>query len=178
MGESFQGFAGGSRLRIRADRRHHPESPRRRHLSKGGLEAHAIGRSRGGLTTKIHAAVDALGLPVRFLITPGHWGDCPQARGLIEGLEGVGHVIADAGYDADHLRNFIADDLGATAQIKQNPTRSGAKPIDWTLYKERNLVERFFNQIKRFRRIALRCEKTVASFKGFVSLACAMAWLA
>ncbi|MCA3509886.1 MAG: transposase, partial [Rhodobacter sp.] len=66
---------------------------------------------------------------------------------------------------------------GATAQIKQNPSRSGTKAIDWALYEERNLVERFFNQIKRFRRIALRCEKTVASFKGFVSLACAMAWL-
>ena len=92
-------------------------------------------------------------MPIRFLITPAHWGDCPQARGLIEGLQGVGHVIADAGYDADHLRNFIADDLGATAQIKQNPTRSGTKAIDWALYKERNLVERFFNQIKRFRRI-------------------------
>ena len=86
-------------------------------------------------------------------------------------------MIADAGYDADHLRDFIANELGATAQIKQNPTRSGTKSIDWTLYKERNLVERFFNQIKRFRRIALRCEKTIASFSALVSLACAMAWL-
>lgn len=97
---------------------------------------------------------------------------------MIEGLQGVGHVIADAGYDADHLRGFIADDLGAIAQIKQNPTRAGTKTIDWTLYKERNLVERFFNQIKRFRRIALRCQKTIASCRSFVSLACAMAWLA
>ena len=119
-----------------------------------------------------------MGLPIRFLITPGHWGDCPQARALIEGLEGVGHVIADAGCDAGHLRSFIADDLGATAQIKQNPSRSGTKAIDRDLCKERNLVERFFNQIKRFRRIALRCEKTIASFTGFVALACAMAWLA
>lgn len=86
-------------------------------------------------------------------------------------------MIADAGYDADHLRDFIANKLGATAQIKQNPTRSGTRSIDWTLYKERNLVERFLNQIKPFRRIALRCEKTIASFSGFVSLACAMAWL-
>ncbi len=93
-------------------------------------------------------------------------------------MQGVGHVIADAGYDADHLRDFIANELGATAQIKQNPTRSGSKLIDRALYKERNLVERFFNRIKRFRRIALRCEKTVASFHGFVALACAMAWLA
>jgi transposase len=62
----------------------------------------------------------------------------------------------------------IADDLGATPQIKQNPTRSGTRAIDWTLSKERNLVERIFTQINRFRRIALRCEMTVASFRGFV----------
>ena len=143
----------------------HLQGSCRRDLSKGGLEAHAIrcpagdcrqlprgGRSTGGLTTKIHAAVDA--------------------------LEGVGHVIADAGYDADHLRDFIAAERGAVAQIKQNPTRSGSKLIDWALYKERNLVERFLNRIKRFRRIALRCEKTAAAFQGFVALACAMAWLA
>lgn len=122
--------------------------------------------------------MDALGLPVRFEITPGHWGDCPQAQHLIAGLEGVGHVIADAAYDADPLRRFIADDLGAKPQIKQNPTRRGHPPIDWALYKERHLVECFFNRIKRFRRIALRCEKTVASFRDLVALACAMAWLA
>jgi len=97
---------------------------------------------------------------------------------LIEGLAKVGHVIADAAYDADHLRRFIADDLRATAQIKQNPTRSGSKAIDWAIYKERHLVECFFNRIKRFRRIALRCEKTVSSFRAFVALACAMTWLA
>jgi len=95
----------------------------------------------------------------------------------------VAHVIADAGYDADTLREFIAKDLGAkdlgaSAQIKQNPTRSGRRAIDRALYKERHLVECFFNRIKRFRRIALRCEKTVSSFGAFVHLACAMAWLA
>lgn len=83
--------------------------------------------------------------------------------------------MADAAYDADSLRDFIADGLGATAQIKQNPMRTGRKTIDWTLYKERHLVECFFNRIKRFRRIALRCEKTVSSFRAFVALACAMA---
>jgi len=178
MGESLQGLTDGPRLRVRAGRRDNLQGPRGRDVSKRGPEAHAIGRSRGGLTTKVHAAVDALGLPLRFEITPGHWGDCPQARGLLEGLEGVGHVIADAAYDADHLRAFIAEDLGATAQIKQNPTRSGTKAIDWTLYKERHLVECFFNKIKRFRRIALRCEKTVSSFRAFIAIACAMAWIA
>jgi len=76
------------------------------------------------------------------------------------------------------LRTVIVDDLGATAQIKQNPSRSGTKAIDQEHYKERNRVERFFNQIKCFRRIALRCEKTIASFTGVVALECAMAWLA
>jgi len=86
--------------------------------------------------------------------------------------------MADAAYDADNLRDFIAAELGATAQIKQNPTRTSRKTIDWALYKERHLVECFFNRIKRFRRIALRCEKTASSFRAFVSLACAMVWLA
>lgn len=115
---------------------------------------------------------------MRFEIAPGHWGDCPQAQGLIAGLEGVGHGIADAGHDADPLRRFIAEELGAKPQIKQNPTRAGRPPIDWALYKERHLVEGLFNRIKRFRRIALRCEKTVTSSRAFVALACAMTWLA
>lgn len=121
--------------------------------------------------------MDALGLPIRLTVTPGQWGDCPQARGLIEGLTGIGHVMADAAYDADYLRQIIADDLGAVAQIKQNPTRTAKQTIDRALYKERHLIECFFNRIKRFRRIALRCEKTVSSFRAFVDLACAMAWL-
>ena len=109
--------------------------------------------------------------------TPGQRGDCPQAQGLLEGLLGVDHVIADAAYDSDALRAFIAEDLGATAQIKANPTRKRTHPIDWTLYKERHQIECFFNRLKRFRRIALRCEKTLPAFMGFVHLACAMIWL-
>ncbi|AVL54931.1 hypothetical protein CEP88_13100 [Roseobacter denitrificans] len=83
----------------------------------------------------------------------------------------------DAAQDADHLRAFIADDLNATAHIKRNPTRQEDRPIDWLLYRERYLIECFFNRLKRFRRIALRCERTVSSFKAFVDLACAMAWI-
>ncbi|KQN78859.1 transposase [Sphingomonas sp. Leaf62] len=129
------------------------------------------------MTTKLHAAVDAIGLPIRIHPTPGQRGDRPQAETLLAGLKGVGHVIADAAYDADPLRAFIADDLGATAQIKANPSRTAKPPIDWRLYKERHQVECFFNKLKRFRRIALRCEKTITAFMGFVHLACAMIWL-
>jgi transposase len=96
---------------------------------------------------------------------------------LLTGLKGVGHVIADAAYDADPLRTFIANSLGATAHIKANPSRTVKPPIDWRLYKERHQVEYFFNKLKRFRRIALRCEKTISAFMGFVHLACAMIWL-
>jgi transposase len=116
-------------------------------------------------------------LPIRIHPTPGHRGDAPQAKALLFGWQGVGHVIADAAYDADPLRAFIADELKATAQIKANPSRTGKPPIDWRLYKERHQVECFFNKLKRFRRIALRCEKTIPAFMGFVHLACAMIWL-
>ncbi len=115
---------------------------------------------------------------MRFVITPGHWGDCPQAKALVKGLVGVGHVIADTAYDADHFRRFVDEDLGASAEIPSNPSRSGKLPMDADLYKARHLVENFFLAIKRFRRIALRCEKTVSSFSAFISLACAMKWLA
>ena len=99
------------------------------------------GRSRGGLTSKIHAVVDALGNPIRFIITPGHWGDSPQARRLVEGLDGVGHVIADTAYDANHFRRFIDQELGASAEIPSNPARAGKLPIDLDLYKARHLVQ-------------------------------------
>ena len=127
--------------------------------------------------TKLHAAVDAIGLPIRIHPTPGQRGDAPQALDLLKGLRGVGHVIADAAYDADPLRIFIADDLGATAQIKANPSRTRKLAIDCRLYKERHQIECFFNKLKRFRRIALRCEKTISAFMGFVHLACAMIWI-
>lgn len=72
---------------------------------------------------------------------------------------------------------FMADDLGAAAQIKANPSRATAPPIDWNLYKGRHQVDCAFYTLKRFRRIALRCEKTLPAFMGFVHLACAMIWI-
>ena len=177
MGEAFPYSGRYAGLRVRHDRQHDLEGPRRCDGRKRGAEAAAIGRSRGGLTTKLHAAVDAVGLPLRIHPTPGQYGDRPQAEALLRGLKGIGHVIADAAYDADPLRAFIADDLGATPQIKANPSRAIAPSIDWRLYKERHQVECFFNKLKRFRRIALRCEKTLTAFMGFVHLACAMIWL-
>ena len=75
-------------------------------------------------------------------------------------------------------RTVIDKQLGAVAVIPSNPSRAGVIPMDEEVYKERHLIECFFNKIKRYRRIALRCEKTLASFRAFVMIACAMAWLA
>ncbi len=87
---------------------------------KTGAEDQAIGRSRGGLSTKIHMAVRGLGCPVRFTLTAGQKGDAPQAAALIEGLPAE-VVMADTAYDADHLRHVIAA-KGALAVTQQPVT--------------------------------------------------------
>ena len=113
---------------------------------------------------------------MRLIPTAGHRGDCPQAAALIAALSGVSHVIADAAYDAGHLRTRI-EDLGAAAQIRANPSRAIKPPLDPDLYAERHKIENFFQRLKRFRRIALRCEKTLSGFMGFVFLVSALDWL-
>ena len=87
-------------------------------------------------------------------------------------MQGVGHVIADAAYDADPLRTFIAEDLGAIAQIKANSRRATVPPIDWRLYKERHQVECFFNKLKRFRKSRYDVRKpSPLSWDSYISLA-------
>jgi putative transposase len=128
-----------------------------------------LGRSRGGLSTKIHAATDALGNPVRLLFGPGQRNDITQAQNLIEGFE-PGAVIADKGYDADHLREAVLTS-DAEPVIPPKSNRRTPIPYDKVLYKERNLVERFFNKLKQFRRVATRYDKLLANYRGFVILA-------
>jgi putative transposase len=103
------------------------------------------GRGRGGLSTKVHAAVDRRGRLLRLALTPGHKGDCPQAEGLLEGLARgtVGHVIADAAYDSDALREHVRGP-GAGCRIRPNPTRKNKKRCDRERYKHRNVIERYF----------------------------------
>ena len=124
---------------------------------KGGLKIRRIGRSRGGLSTKIHMAVRGLGCPVRFTLTAGQKGDAPQAAALIEGLPAE-VVMADTAYDADHLRQAIAA-KGAVAVIPNNPSRALKYPLDKHLYAQRHLVECCFSKLKQFRRVATRFEK-------------------
>lgn len=141
---------------------------------KRGSEDQAIGRSRGGLTTKLHAAVDGLGNPVRFILTGGRRNDITQAEAPIEDLP-AGCVLADKAYDADHFRHAVRA-IGATAVIPASKSRSRRSSHDRHIYKERNLVERFFDRIKQFRRIATRYEQTARAYLSMVRLVAVVIW--
>ena len=141
-----------------------------------------MGRSRGGLTTKIHAVVEGLGNLAGFVLTAGNVNDCTQAETLLDEAEvkadgKIETVTADKGYDSQAIVNRI-EALGAKTVIPQLTNRKETRPVDWAQYKNRNLVERFFARIKQFRRIATRYDKLVERFRSFVELAAAYVWLA
>ena len=136
----------------------------------------ALGRSRGGWSTKIHTAVDALGNPLRWILTGGEAADIKQAEALIEGLP-TEAVVADKAYDADALIARIVAS-GAVAVIPPMAHRKEQRSYDRHLYKDRNLVERFFNRIKQFRRIATRYEKLAQNYLSMLNLVCSYVWLA
>jgi transposase len=135
-----------------------------------------MGRSRGGLTTKIHALVDAKGLPFRFELTPGQRHDSQAAEGLLDGLWPDSFVLADKAYDAEWIRQQIeAQDATAIIPDRSNARKTHA--FSPTLYRERNRVERFFNRLKHCRRVATRYEKLAANYLAMVKLAAIRIWL-
>ena len=136
----------------------------------------ALGRSRGGFGTKVHIAVDALGNPVRLILTAGQVADVTQGQALVAGIEAE-HVIADKGYDSNELVGVI-EAGGAEAVIPPRSNRKEPRDYDEHLYKERNLIERFINRVKQCRRIATRYEKTARNYLAFWQLASIMVLLA
>jgi transposase len=136
----------------------------------------SMGRSRGGLTSKIHAVVDTNGLPVRLALTAGEAHDNRLADKLLSRLKSGSMLLADRGYDADWIRALAAR-KGALANIPPRCNRT--EPICFSpyLYRARNLVERFFNRIKHCRRVATRYDKLAANYLAFVQLASIRLWL-
>lgn len=128
------------------------------------------------MTTKIHALVDAQGRPVRLIITPGQAHDAPPARDLLNDLKPHQLILADKAYDAAWLREMIQEQ-GAVPNIPNRKGKSWNACFSKTLYKDRNLVERFFNKLKYFRRIATRYDKLGASFLAMIKLASIRIWL-
>lgn len=162
------------------------------------VDGEALGRSRGGLSTKIHLAVDGRGLPMRVLLTPGQTGDNPQLLPLLDGIRvartGLGRprmrpevVIADKAYSHPSTRQelrrrrirFVSPER--TDQIARRAaqgSRGGRPPLfDTDTYKQRNVVERCFNRLKQFRDLATRYAKRAAYYQAELTIAAIILWL-
>jgi transposase len=135
-----------------------------------------MGRSRGGLTTKIHALVDANGLPITVKLSEGQAHDGRSASDMLGSIAAGQILLADRAYDSDGLRRSLAE-RGAFANIKPLRNRTNLPPFSPFLYRYRNLVERFFNKLKHFRAIATRFEKYDANYLALVKLAATRIWM-
>ena len=135
---------------------------------KRGQDSQALGRSRGGFSTKIHVAVNDEGQPAKLHLTEGQRHDVTCGEILLEGLEPE-FVIGDKGYDSDPLRKKIRS-IGAKPVIPSRRTHR-IRRHDRQRYKLRNVVERFISRLKHCRRVATRYDKLAATFLGFVQFA-------
>lgn len=140
-------------------------------------ENQAIGKSRGGNTTKIHMAVDAHGLPIEFELTGGEVHDCKAAPEFIEKLPVSEYVIADKGYDSEELRELIRKRSSIPVIPRKSNSTVGNADMDWCLYKYRHLVENVFARLKHFRSIATRYDKLKRNYESMLALACSYLWL-
>lgn len=135
-----------------------------------------MGRSRGGLTTKIHALVDANGLPITLKLTAGQAHDGRSAADMFDTLGDGDVLLADRAYDSDALRSEMAA-RGVWANIKHMPNRKRRSPFSAFLYRYRNLVERFLSKLKQFRAVATRYDKRDDNFLASIQLAAIRIWL-
>ena len=149
-------------------------SPRGRGAKKNGPDQ-ALGRSRGGWSTKLHAATLDENCAVALHLTAGQAHDGRQFEALYESLDPdnvLESAALDRGYDADRIRERLARD-GLQAVIPPIPSRSQKLPYDLELYRGRNRIERFFNKLKQFRRVATRYDKLAKTFFAAVCLVAA-----
>lgn len=127
------------------------------------------------MSTKVHLATDALGNPLRFILTGGERNDITQIEALLDGIQAK-HVLADKGYDGQRAMVAIARS-GAKPVVPRRKTTASWRAFDPNLYCERNLIERFFNKIKHFRRIATRYDKLARNYAAFIYCVAAIKWI-
>jgi transposase len=156
-------------------RQHDQPSPSTRRRRKRGAEAQAIGRSRGGLTTKVHLVVDALGLPLAYRITCGNRHDSVPAPELIEETR-PRCLLGDKAYSSHEFRALL-DEKKCIAVIPSSKSWAAPPEYDSELYKARSEVECTFNLLKQARRFATRYEKTLRNDSSVVALGCTILWL-
>lgn len=143
--------------------------------ARNGFER-AIGQSRGGRTTKIHLATDANGLPIDFKITGGDVHDSQVAKQLIDTVDEATYLIADKGYDAEHIRIYAQNkDMIPIIPMRSNSKRSN-KEFDKYQYKLRHLVENVLARLKHFRAIATRFDKLARNYQSMIYIACMFIW--
>lgn len=163
------------RRRFADHRQHHGKGTSLCWWRKRGASAQAIGRSRGGRTTKIHVVVDDRGRIIAFEITPGQLGDVRAALGLLGSLPPAQFCAADTAYDSNGLRQFLLE-RGTQPVIPNNPTRKRFHPFDAEAYKRRNIIERALCKLKDWRRIATRYDKLAMNFAAAVAIAATIIW--
>jgi transposase len=142
---------------------------------KGGQAAQALGRSRGGFSTKIHVTVDGLGYPLRLRLTAGQRHDIVQAHDMLVDLT-FDYLIADRSYGAVA---FIEEVVASGAQPVIPPKKKAKQPreYDHWRYRERHLIECFIGKIKHFRRVFSRFDKLASRYLGFLHLTSTLIWL-
>lgn len=146
-------------------------------LKKKRDDNQAIGRSAGGLSTKIHATCDALGNPTSFHLTAGQDHDLEGADVLIDHLTQADAALADKAYDAEDRVRQKLKEKGCEAVIPSKKNRLNPLDYDKDLYKARHLIENFFAKLKQYRAIATRYDKTSQNFLGAIYLISSLIWL-
>ncbi|MFF9085098.1 IS5 family transposase [Streptomyces sp. NPDC014991] len=181
------GLAGRARL--------HDRQGSSAHGRQRGLEERGLGRSRGGLTSRIHLACDGRGRPLAFTVTAGTRNDCTQAETVVDAIRvarpGPGRprrrperVVADKGYSARSFRAYLrrrgikatiperVDQLAG--RVRRRERRCG---FDKTVYRRRNVVERCFHRLKQWRGIDTRYDKQPSRYRAAIALASTLIWL-
>lgn len=164
-------------LRACRDRQHaHQGAPLGGGRKRGAFKQ-ALGTSRGGRTSKLHALTDGKGRPRVLILTAGNAHDITVAAELIERAGPIRQLLADRAYDANHLRHLLAN-RGTKAVIPSTASRSTPIPYSKRLYKERNRIERMWCRIKDWRRIATRYDKLARNYMSGAYLAAILAcWI-
>ncbi|MEU1124228.1 IS5 family transposase, partial [Streptomyces sp. NPDC005899] len=189
---------------LKSYRARRPGAPFRSHEHGNGASpaetahAHALGRSRGGLTTKIHLACDGRGRPLGFVVTGGNINDCTQFEQVLAQIRvrrpGPGrprnrpdHLLGDKGYSTRGIRNYlrkrgipntIPERSDQQANRRRRGSNGGRPPaFDKERYKQRNVVERCFNALKQYRAIATRYDKTRESYEAALTIASLLMWI-
>ena len=172
-GRPGQGWMGWGRGR---PRQHLCPGPPLRPRWQRGARTQAIGPSRGGQTTKVHALTDVLGRPGVLLLTPGNASDVTTAPAVLAEAPGrIRRLAADKGYDADWLRTDLRE-AGITPVIPGKRGRKRKIRHDKRRYRERWRIEATFNRLKDFRRIATRYDKLARNYASALALAAVIAF--